>query len=105
MYCGMHVPTITCIKRDKMNIYKLEKEKENVQLIRVVQTGKEGKKIFVNDTIHQSQATPPHLQAEPVTKANSNLISRMGILRPSRLKFCDINLSYLSRHPLFIIFF
>lgn len=22
MYCGMHVPTITCIKRDKMNIYK-----------------------------------------------------------------------------------
>lgn len=52
MYCGMHVPTITCIKRDKMNIYKLEKEKGNVQLIRVVQAGKERKKIFVNDTIH-----------------------------------------------------
>ena len=85
MYCGIHVPTITCIKRDKMNIYKLEKE--NVQLIRVVQAGKEEKKIFVNDTIHQSEAATPHLQAEPVTKANSDLISRMGILRPYRLKF------------------
>lgn len=57
MCCGMHVPTVTCIKRDKMNIYKLEKEKENVQLIRVVQAGKEVNKIFVNDTINQSEAS------------------------------------------------
>lgn len=99
MYCGMHVPTITGIKRDKMNIYKLEKEKENVPLIRVVQAGKEGKKIFVNDTINQSEAS------RTCHKGNSDLKSLMGILRPSRLKFCDINLSYLSRHPLFIIFF
>lgn len=54
------------------------RERERDLLIIVVHARKEGKKTFVNNTIYQRQLTPPHLQAEAITRANSQVGKQDG---------------------------